>query len=197
MSYIEDNLMPDEKVLLRGSIHAAAFFIPVLLLLVILFALFYWLFTSNNPSWFIGLIFLVFLWQAIPPLAKAAVAFATTEFAVTSQRIIAKTGLIRRRTTEILLQKVESIKVDQGLLGRLFGYGRLEVVGTGEHPASSSESEIQSYLERISTRSSNITLGATIRPCLVDQAYRLPWKINPDGFFASTRLAIARLTCLE
>ena len=131
MSYIEDNLMPNEKVLLRASIHAAAFLIPAVILMAFLCALIYWLANSNNPSWFEVIVFFILLWQIIPPLTKAVVAFVSTEFAVTNQRIIAKTGLIRRRTTEILLQKVESIKVDQGLLGRLFGYGRLEVVGTG------------------------------------------------------------------
>src|SRR5262249_4503313 len=55
----------------------------------------------------------------------------TSEFAVTTTRLIFKVGLIARYTTELLLSKVESIGVNQGLLGRLLGYGDLTVTGTG------------------------------------------------------------------
>ena len=55
----------------------------------------------------------------------------TSEFAVTTSRLIFKVGLISRYTTELLLAKVESIGVQQGLLGRLLNYGDLTVTGTG------------------------------------------------------------------
>src|SRR5262249_61442561 len=55
----------------------------------------------------------------------------TSEFAVTSMRLIFKVGLVARYTTELLLAKVESISVTQGLLGRMLNYGDLTVTGTG------------------------------------------------------------------
>src|SRR5437667_6097121 len=55
----------------------------------------------------------------------------TSEFAVTSMRLIFKVGLVARYTTELLLPKVESISVTQGLLGRMLNYGNLTVTGTG------------------------------------------------------------------
>jgi uncharacterized membrane protein YdbT with pleckstrin-like domain len=55
----------------------------------------------------------------------------TSEFAITNKRVIIKVGLISRRTIELNLQKVESIGVDQGILGRIFGYGTIVIVGTG------------------------------------------------------------------
>jgi uncharacterized membrane protein YdbT with pleckstrin-like domain len=42
-----------------------------------------------------------------------------------------KRGLVRRHTLELLLTKVESIGVDQGVVARLFGYGGIVVIGTG------------------------------------------------------------------
>jgi uncharacterized membrane protein YdbT with pleckstrin-like domain len=63
--------------------------------------------------------------------ARAAVSYFTTEFAVTDKRIIAKTGLLRRRSLELLLSKVESIGVNQPIMGRIFNYGTIVVVGTG------------------------------------------------------------------
>ena len=55
----------------------------------------------------------------------------TTEFAVTDKRVIAKTGWLRRHTLEMLLQKIESVAVNQNILGRLLDFGTVTVVGTG------------------------------------------------------------------
>ena len=55
----------------------------------------------------------------------------TSEFAVTTSRLIFKVGLIARYTTELLLSKVESIGVTQNLLGRVLSYGDITVTGTG------------------------------------------------------------------
>ncbi len=53
------------------------------------------------------------------------------EFAITNKRVIIKTGLISRRTVELNLTKIESVNVDQSILGRILGYGSLQIVGTG------------------------------------------------------------------
>jgi len=55
----------------------------------------------------------------------------TSEYAITNKRVIIKVGLIRRRTIEMNVQKVESINVDQSIFGRILGYGDITVVGTG------------------------------------------------------------------
>jgi uncharacterized membrane protein YdbT with pleckstrin-like domain len=57
--------------------------------------------------------------------------FSTSEFAITNKRVIIKVGLITRRTLEMNLNKIESVNVNQGLLGRLLGYGTIVIVGTG------------------------------------------------------------------
>ena len=55
----------------------------------------------------------------------------TTELVLTDRRIITKRGLISRDTVEMNLGKVESVHVNQSLLGRLLNYGDITVVGTG------------------------------------------------------------------
>jgi uncharacterized membrane protein YdbT with pleckstrin-like domain len=55
----------------------------------------------------------------------------TTELAVTDRRVIFKRGFIRRRTIEMNMDKVESVDVDQSILGRVFDYGDITVRGTG------------------------------------------------------------------
>jgi uncharacterized membrane protein YdbT with pleckstrin-like domain len=55
----------------------------------------------------------------------------TTEIGVTSHRFVEKRGLITLRTNEIALPNIEGVKVEQGVLGRIFGYGTVRIEGTG------------------------------------------------------------------
>jgi uncharacterized membrane protein YdbT with pleckstrin-like domain len=57
-----------------------------------------------------------------------------TEMAVTNKRVIVKSGLAERRTTEILLSRIESVVVDEPAMGRILGYGTVTVRGTGGTP---------------------------------------------------------------
>ena len=64
---------------------------------------------------------------SINPLVQ----YLTSEFAVTNKRVLVKVGFISRHTLELLLSKVETIGVDQSILGRILGYGTIVVIGTG------------------------------------------------------------------
>lgn len=57
--------------------------------------------------------------------------FNTSEFCITNRRIVVKLGWINLRLTEMNLNKVESIEVDQNLLGRILDYGTISIHGTG------------------------------------------------------------------
>ena len=80
-------------------------------------------------------------WAGAVSLVVAAVFFGigivrrnATEMAVTNKRVIVKTGLADRRTIELLLQRIESIAVEEPALGRILGYGTVIVRGTGGTP---------------------------------------------------------------
>jgi uncharacterized membrane protein YdbT with pleckstrin-like domain len=55
----------------------------------------------------------------------------TTEIGVTSHRFVIKTGLIKLDTNEIALQNIEGVRVSQHVWGRMLGYGRVRIEGTG------------------------------------------------------------------
>ena len=55
----------------------------------------------------------------------------SSEFSLTSKRVIGKTGFLRRKSVDLLLGKVESLKIDPDILGRLLNYGNVVVTGTG------------------------------------------------------------------
>jgi Bacterial membrane flanked domain. len=54
-----------------------------------------------------------------------------SEFVITNRRIIIKRGFIARNTFEMNLSKIESVNVDQPLMGRIFNYGSITIIGTG------------------------------------------------------------------
>jgi uncharacterized membrane protein YdbT with pleckstrin-like domain len=76
------------------------------------------------------------------------------EFAITNKRIIVKTGLISRKTLEMNLNKIESVNVDQSILGRMLGYGTITIIGTGgtreEFPSISNPIEFRNKFQELS-----------------------------------------------
>ncbi len=108
-SYVEDALVGGEKVVHQGKISLWSVWHLLALGLVLL------------PAFGIGLIF----WGI------AYIRIKSTEIAVTTKRLIVKHGFIRRSTIEININKVESIQVDQEIIGRMLNYGTLVISGTG------------------------------------------------------------------
>lgn len=126
MSYVESTLLSGEQVVYKAKIHWFIF-VPGMLLL----AFGVYLFTldvEGGTGPIFGLFAVLF---GIFSLLKAFIQRVTTELAVTTKRMIAKVGLIRRATMELNHSKVESFHVDQSILGRVFGFGTLVVHGTG------------------------------------------------------------------
>jgi uncharacterized membrane protein YdbT with pleckstrin-like domain len=64
-------------------------------------------------------------------ILSAVIRRQTTELVLTDRRIIMKRGLVSRDTVEMNLNKVESLHVNQGLMGRILDYGDVTVIGTG------------------------------------------------------------------
>jgi uncharacterized membrane protein YdbT with pleckstrin-like domain len=137
MSYIQKNLMPNERVLLTAHISPAVF-LPSVISFIGSFFLFVYAISSggkqNQTASTIAVMTLcvaaLFLFYSIMLAAQAIIVMSTTEFAVTNRRVIAKTGFIRRNTLELLLLKVESVSVHQSILARLLNFGTVIVTGT-------------------------------------------------------------------
>lgn len=71
---------------------------------------------------------------AVIAALRASVARLSCRYAVTNRRVITQIGLLSTRTVELMLFKVESLEVEQSLMGRIFGYGDLVLHGTGGQP---------------------------------------------------------------
>ena len=132
--YIDEILQPGEKVLYSTNAHWM-FYLPAIAAWVIVAILLLGSFAAAA----IPALMLV-CWASAAVVAVAALFWTlrawfhrwTTETDVTIMRVVHKTGFIKRRSFEMALDKIESVDVDQSILGRLLNYGDVTVNGVGE-----------------------------------------------------------------
>jgi uncharacterized membrane protein YdbT with pleckstrin-like domain len=139
MSYIESNLVAGEQVIYKTRLHWIVMLGHVLLG-CLLFALpgailLYYAFTLHSMDTTLKHVMdaagAALLVCGLIAILMGIVRRSATEMAVTNRRVVVKTGLASRRTIEMLLNKVETIEVQETALGRLMGYGTVVLVGTG------------------------------------------------------------------
>jgi uncharacterized membrane protein YdbT with pleckstrin-like domain len=132
--YLRRVLKPNERVVYATRLHWRIYTrCAVLLLISAAFAVAARRLPYRQPeiglaSWILAGMFLLL---ALSAGLRALVRRATTELAVTDERVIYKTGLMRRHTFEVNRAKVDMVDVDQSILGRILGYGTITVRGTG------------------------------------------------------------------
>jgi uncharacterized membrane protein YdbT with pleckstrin-like domain len=136
MGYIDKNLIDGENVIYEARLHWVLFLRPALLSLIFIavaVALFYFAsdsISSNNTSLMqrIGIVLIVL---AVLPIAVGMIRRSAREYAVTNKRVVMQNGVMGRQTEEVFLNKIESIGVDQSVMGRMLGYGTVTIRGTG------------------------------------------------------------------
>jgi uncharacterized membrane protein YdbT with pleckstrin-like domain len=131
--YIEHNMLTDEYVAYKTKLHWVYFVKPLL---------FFWL---------------------IYPVIEALLKYCTTEFGVTNKRVVVKTGVFSIYTIEMNINKIETVHVNQELIGRILGYGSIEINGTGGS---------KEFFE-------NVANPLEFRKIVQEMISRLPWQINP------------------
>jgi uncharacterized membrane protein YdbT with pleckstrin-like domain len=131
MGYVDGILQPGETVIHRARLHWLIYWRAMVLLAAA--AVLAVLAGQRNDELSQVLLYgaLAVLVLAVLDGLVAAIRRGTTELAVTNHRVIFKRGLLSRHTIEMNRSKVESVDVDQSLMGRLFGYGTILVRGTG------------------------------------------------------------------
>jgi uncharacterized membrane protein YdbT with pleckstrin-like domain len=127
--YVDKVLQPGEQVRYRASLNWILY-VPGVSLWIVALAL-YLLPVAGGVATFLNLCALLAFAAGLYFVARAWFDWWTTEIAVTDRRVIYKVGFIRRKTTEMHMDKVESVDVDQSVLGRILDYGDVIVRGTG------------------------------------------------------------------
>ncbi len=133
-SYIESTRMPNEAICYEAHLSVWSL-APNFIMGAVFLAASVYVYGFSPEALNDALSGYAMLALAIPGfimIGSALITFYTTEIAVTDMRVIAKVGLIRRKTMEMLLEKVESLQIDQSYLGRLLDYGTVTISAAGE-----------------------------------------------------------------
>jgi uncharacterized membrane protein YdbT with pleckstrin-like domain len=132
VAYVHSVLQPSETVKVVGRLHWINYFRALLLAALAGGLLLY----GEHEATKVGRSATFAGWLL---LLIAAITFfgawfrrLMTELSVTNHRVIYKSGFIRRHTVEMNMDKVETVNVDQSILGRMLGYGTIHVLGTGQ-----------------------------------------------------------------
>jgi uncharacterized membrane protein YdbT with pleckstrin-like domain len=132
MKYVEQVLQPGETVTYATSLHWLVYLRAILLLILAVLCLIAAAAVAE-PIAALALKIIAALLGLLGLVSglDAVIRRSTTELAVTDRRVIYKTGIFQRHSMEMNRSKVETVGVDQSILGRLLGYGTVIVRGTG------------------------------------------------------------------
>jgi uncharacterized membrane protein YdbT with pleckstrin-like domain len=130
MRYVQQVLQPGEVVRHNGSLHWTIY-LPGLLFTLAALVTIGWAEWGAGGNMFSRVLAILFAIVALTLLIPEWLTWLTTEIAVTNRRFIYKAGVMRRTTTEIPIDRVESVDIEQSLIGRLLGYGTVIVHATG------------------------------------------------------------------
>ena len=79
----------------------------------------------------IWMVVCVLLIVTIPIAIYEWLRLRTLEHGVTNKRVIFKRGIISRQTEEMKVGSIETVEIDQGIWGRILGFGDIKVTGRG------------------------------------------------------------------
>lgn len=145
MSWTEKNLMKDEAIIYQTKLHWFIFFRGIYFLFISALLLIGGNYLKTMKPLSVGkqqyplesyykyivIAAAIFLGFTIIYEFITFLRLKTSEFAITNLRIILKVGILSTKTLEILLKKVETISIHQGIWGRIFNFGTVRISGTG------------------------------------------------------------------
>jgi uncharacterized membrane protein YdbT with pleckstrin-like domain len=140
VGYLERCLIPGEEVRFRAALHWSVIlkFILGSMFLDLAGAACLAVWVTRNQEDALGAVLpvagAVFLLLGTTVLVAGVVKRRSTEIVVTTRRVLIKTGILRRRTVELLLSKIESVDVTETVGGRMLGFGKVVLRGTGGTP---------------------------------------------------------------
>jgi len=119
MGYINNNLLPGESIVYQAKLHWIIY-VPAIVFAILGIVC---LILFGGADLYITVIICFVI--ALYALIRALLEKWGSDFAVTNKRLVLKTGIISRKTVELVLTKCEGVSVDQGIIGRILGYGTI------------------------------------------------------------------------
>jgi membrane protein YdbS with pleckstrin-like domain len=122
-------LIPDEQLVLDLRPHPIALVMPAVVTIVGFVAASWLTAKTDVADWVWWVLFLILL--VLYPAPKL-IAWLTSNFAVTSDRVIHRQGFIAKRSMEIPLEAINDVRFEQGILDRMVGAGTLVISSASE-----------------------------------------------------------------
>lgn len=132
MAYADKVLQPGESIVYRAKLHWIIYLGGIVFVVAaVILALLAVVLPGATLRLGLMLASLIALFLGLFQMLRAWFVTANTEITVTNRRLIYKTGFLARDTIEMNLDKVESVLVEQNLIGRMLDFGRVIVRGVG------------------------------------------------------------------
>lgn len=130
MSYIDKNLLPDERILFRTKKHLIIF-LPTLVLAIFSIVAFKYMHANQIlqlVEWAPSVIVLLIG-------SSAGLNYLFSDFAVTNKRVMMREGFFFRHANELRLATISQVNIDQSLLGQILNYGTVSLNAFGAYDA--------------------------------------------------------------
>lgn len=135
-NYLESLLGEHEKIVLVSRQHwftlARAIFVEVVLILIIFTATIAAAISFSPFAVLISAIGFVLLLIPIATMTLDILNWSNRQFIITNRRVIQISGIFNKNVIDSNLEKVNDVKMEQSAIGRLFGYGDIEILTASE-----------------------------------------------------------------
>lgn len=137
MAYPDDLLSEGERVVIHKHPHWKMLFFPFLVFLIVVGGGVYLAILLSDQSWYLvawivlaALGVVLISWLFLAPLMR----WRTTHFIVTTDRVMAREGVLNRTGLDIPLSRINSVQFKHGLVDRIFGCGTLLIESASDEP---------------------------------------------------------------
>jgi len=134
MAFPKKLLIPGEELVLDLRPHPVALALPVLVVVLELIVAIWLAVTFDFSAWIWAIAFVVVF--VLYPLRRL-IWWLTSNFAVTSERVIHREGFIAKRSMEIPLEAINDVRFEQGIWDRIVGAGTLRISSASEFGTNS------------------------------------------------------------
>lgn len=111
------NMIDDEVVIKRSKIHPGSLYVPIFFVIITFIVMILSFFT-------LAILFIIALiWLMI-----RFISYSSTDLILTNKRVFGKTGLISTTQMQSPLNMINSVSFNNGIFGKLFGYGTVQIV---------------------------------------------------------------------
>lgn len=137
MGYVESLLGKNEQIVLIERQHWTTLlmsFLVNLFLVVVIVVLYFVLrgVAQQNPNLgFLNIVMVVLLFTLLYPVGRFGwdlIQWEAEQYIVTTRRVMQTEGIVNKKTVDSSLEKVNDIILTQSFLGRILGYGDLEII---------------------------------------------------------------------